>query len=83
MLSQLSLYTDINGEGCTIADTDFKYGPYMKKAAMPANPFTNSGTVDILTAGALGITSSSTTGGWKYDVKTGQFIADHSSYDDR
>ena len=82
-ISQLSLYTDVNGEGCTKSDTTFKYGPYMKKAAMPQNPFTNSSTVAISTAGALGMTSASTTGGWKYDVVTGQFIADHSSYDDR
>jgi general secretion pathway protein G len=82
-LSQLSLYTDINGEGCTKSDDDFKYGPYMKKATMPQNPFTNNATVSMSTAGALGMTSGSTTGGWKYDVKTGQFIADHSDYDDR
>ena len=83
MISQLSLYTDINGEGCTIADADFKYGPYMKKATMPQNPFTNNDTVAISTAGALGMTAASTTGGWRYDVVTGQFIADHTDYDDR
>ena len=83
LLSQLSLYTDINGEGCTKSDTSFKYGPYMKKAAMPQNPLTNVATVSVSTVGALGMVSASTTGGWKYDVKTGQFIADHSSYDDR
>ncbi len=82
-LSHLSLYTDINGEGCTKSDANFKYGPYMKKSTMAQNPFTNSATVAIETAGALGMTSASTTGGWKYDVKTGQFIADHCSYDDR
>ena len=83
-LSHLSLYTDINGEGCTKSDTtDFKYGPYMKKSTMAINPFTNSGTVAVSVAGALGMVSVSTTGGWKYDIKTGQFIADHTTYDDR
>lgn len=82
-LSQLSLYTDINGEGCTKSDSTFKYGPYMKKATMPQNPFTNSSTMSMSTAGALGMVSATTTGGWKYDVKTGQFIADHTGYDDR
>ncbi len=83
-LSHLSLYTDINGEGCTKSDTTaFKYGPYMKKAKMPVNPFTNVDTVAISTAGALGMVSAVTNGGWKYDTKTGQFIADHTSYDDR
>ena len=83
MLSQLSLYTDVNGEGCTMSDATFKYGPYMKKSTMAENPFTNSATISISTTGALGMASSSTTGGWKFDVKTGQFIADHSTYDDR
>ncbi len=82
-IEHLSLYTDINGEGCTKSDASFKYGPYMKKATMPQNPLTNNATVLISTVGALGMTSASTTGGWKYDIKTGQFIADHSSYDDR
>ncbi|NKB35819.1 MAG: prepilin-type N-terminal cleavage/methylation domain-containing protein [Gammaproteobacteria bacterium] len=82
-LSQMSLYTNIAGEGCTQADSTFKYGPYMKKAAMPSNPFTDVSTVAISTTGALGMTSSVTNGGWKYDIKTGQFIANHSSYDDR
>ena len=43
-------------------------------------------TVDTLlisTAGVLGMTSAVTNGGWKYDTLTGQFIADHSGYDDR
>ena len=81
-LSQLSLYTDINGEGCTKSDAAFKYGPYMKKAQMPENPFTNVATVLISTDGALGMVSAVTNGGWKYDTGTGQFIADHTSYDD-
>ena len=82
-LSHLSLYSDINGEGCTKSDAAFKYGPYMKKSTMPSNPFTNVGTVLMSTAGALGMVSVVTTGGWKYDTGTGQFIADHTSYDDR
>ena len=82
-LSHLSLYTDINGEGCTKSDAAFKYGPYMKKSKLPANPFTNVDTVAMSTAGALGMVSIVTNGGWKYDTGTGQFIADHTSYDDR
>lgn len=81
-LSQLSLYTNMSGEGCTKSDSTFKYGPYMKKVTMPENPFTNSAAVAMSTVGALGLASASTTGGWKYDVKTGQFIADHTDYDD-
>lgn len=83
LISHLSLYSDINGEGCTKSDANFKYGPYMKKAKMPTNPFTNIDTVAISTAGSLGMVSVVVNGGWKYDTGTGQFIADHTSYDDR
>lgn len=83
LLDQLAFYTNAAGESCTKSDTAFKYGPYLKKRAMPKNPMTDTAAVAMSTAGALGMTSSSTTGGWKYDTTTGQFIADHSSYDDR
>jgi general secretion pathway protein G len=82
-LDQMSKYTDVNGESCTKSDAAFKYGPYLKKATLPSNPMTTSATVLMSTAGALGMTSAVTTGGWKYDTLTGQFIADHSGYDDR
>ncbi len=82
-LDQMSKYTDINGESCTKSDTDFKYGPYLTKATLPDNPMTTSHTILISTAGTLGMTSAVTNGGWKYDTITGQFIVDHSRYDDR
>lgn len=83
LVDQLSKYSNVAGETCTKADTNFKYGPYLKKAAVPVNPLTNSSTVAMSTAGALGMTSSSSTGGWKFDTKTGQFIADHQDHDER
>ena len=82
-LDQMSKYTDVNGESCTKSDTSFKYGPYLKKGTLPDDPMTTVNTVLISTAGALGMTSSVTNGGWKYDTLTGEFIADHSGYDDR
>ena len=82
-LDQMSKYTDMNGKSCTKSDTNFKYGPYLKKATLPDNPMTTSNTVLISTAGSLGMTSAVTNGGWKYDTITGQFIVDHSDYDDR
>ncbi len=82
-LDQMSKYSDVNGESCTKSDAAFKYGPYLKKAVLPDDPMTTSNTVLISTAGALGMTSAVTNGGWKYDTITGQFIADHSGYDER
>ena len=79
----MAFYTDTNNESCTKTDTAFKYGPYLKKRAMPDNPMTGVSTVAMSTVGALGMVSAVTNGGWKYDTTTGQFIADHTSYDDR
>ena len=81
-LEHLSLYSDVAGEACTIADAAFKYGPYMKKATMPVNPLTGNATTVVVTVGALGMTAGGTTGGWRFDNKTGQFIADHTDYED-
>ncbi len=82
-LDQMSFFSNAAGESCTKSDTAFKYGPYLKKRVLPKNPFTDSNTVTMSTAGALGMVSVVTNGGWKYDTATGQFIADHTSYDDR
>lgn len=82
-LEHLSLYSNLAGEACTISDNVvFKYGPYMKKAALPVNPLTANAVTVVVTAGLLGMTAGGTTGGWRFDNKTGQFIADHTDWDD-
>ena len=82
---QLTMYTDINGRACTTKDATFRFGPYLRSPSLPANPVTGSSAVDIETAGTLGLQStlSNLSGGWKYDVWTGEFIADDEAYDDR
>ncbi len=82
-MEQMSRYTNAVGESCTKKDVAFKYGPYLKKDALPQMPITEVATLNLVTAGALGMTSSVTNGGWKFDSVTGQFIADHSGYDNR
>ena len=79
---QLGLYTNIEGVACNKSDADFRYGPYLEKATTSENPYTNVSTVAIVTTGTLGMLAAGTTGGWRFDNKTGQFIADHTSYDD-
>lgn len=86
--SQLTMYSNTAGQACSTTDTTFKFGPYLKTAgfgatALPKNPITDSNAVAVVSAGDLNMTSSVTNGGWKYDIVTGKFIADHSSYDDR
>lgn len=76
-LDQLSMYTDINGGACSIGDTTFKYGPYMKKNTLPANPITTSNALAVVSVGNLVMTGATGTAlGWKYDNVVGKFIAD-------
>lgn len=76
-LEQLSLYTDKDGGACSIADATFKFGPYMKKGVLPADPFsTTVSTLVVVAAGDLNMVADADPGpgGWKYDTKTGKFI---------
>ena len=75
-IAQLTRYTNDNGLACTGKDaTTFKYGPYLK-GTIPDNPQGSTNTIAVVSAGVLGLTSG-TTGGWRYDTVTGEFIADH------
>lgn len=82
---QLTLYTDLNGGACSIADATFKFGPYLKTAdnSLPQNAVTENNAVVISTTGDLAMTSAQTPGaGWKYDTVSGKFIADDVDYAD-
>ena len=82
-MDQMTRYTNNAGQSCTTRDTVFKYGPYLKKDAVPANPLTDNNVLVVSTAGALGMTGNATAAGWKFDNVTGQFIADDAANDDR
>ena len=74
-LAQLRNYTNATGLACTGTDPNqFKYGPYLKDD-IPVNPLGANNTVTVVTAGVLGLTSGST-GGWRFDSVTGEFIGD-------
>ena len=73
-LAQLRNYTNAAGVACTGTDATFRYGPYLKDD-MPVNPFGTVNTVNVISAGILGITSDGN-GGWKFDSVTGEFIGD-------
>ena len=53
------------------------------QATLPAEPINNIATVEIVTTGTLGMTASGSTGGWKFDNKTGQLIANITAYQTR
>ena len=73
-IAQLKNYTNAAGQACTGTDATFKYGPYLKDD-LPDNPLGDNNTVTVVTAGVLGLTTGST-GGWRFDSVTGEFIGD-------
>lgn len=74
-LAQLQNYTNAAGEACTGTDPNqFVFGPYLKDA-IPVNPLGTNNTVTVVSTGVLGLTSGST-GGWRFDSITGEFIGD-------
>ena len=74
-MTQLRNYTNSAGLACTGTDpNEFKYGPYLKDD-LPVNPLGTNNTLTVVTTGVLGLTSGST-GGWRFDSVTGEFIGD-------
>lgn len=85
VLDQLSLYTDVDGFSCSIADTNYKYGPYIKKPTLENEPFGESNAIAIATAGDLNMGASADPGpgGYRYDVKTGKVIINLKAHETR
>jgi prepilin-type N-terminal cleavage/methylation domain-containing protein len=83
-IAQLTTYTKASGETSVSKTGDFIYGPYIKTATLPKNPFTETNdlacdiaTTDVTTRTAL-IAKA-----WRFYVITGVFIADdHVDHDD-
>ena len=82
-MGQLSLYTNADGSASTTKTPVFKFGPYLRSSAIPGEPVTSVADIEVVTTGALGLQATGTTGGWKFDNVTGQFIVNHSAWDDR
>ena len=79
-IDQLTMFSNAAGQTSSIADTtNYKYGPYLKKG-IPAEPISESATVAVITTGALGMAATAgDPGGYKFDNKTGQLIANRST----
>lgn len=82
-LDQLSKASDEAGNTCTVADTTFRFGPYLR-GAVPAEPVTGKGAlvgeIDVKTTGAP-LAPAAATGGWAYDVKSGQLVMNSNATD--
>lgn len=78
-VKQLTMYTDVDGRTTDTKDVAFKYGPYLRKSELPANPFTGTSTLTA-DVGTTSLSSSLYDGAtaWKFAVQTGKFIANGS-----
>lgn len=81
LLEQMSMYTDKDGKACSTSDTTYKYGPYLKKSTLSANPITEVATLVVVANGDLAMAGDGAAGGWKYDNKAGKFIANDTNAD--
>lgn len=79
--SQLTLFSSITGTTCTGADPTTTLGPYLRKG-IPADPITNSAAIAVSTAGTP-LAPAAATGGWAYDVKTGQIVMNSNALDSK
>ena len=79
-INQLTLYSDKNGKTSPTKDATYKYGPYVKGGALPANPFLDTSatavacdvaTVSLTTA----VGADATASGWKMYAGTGRLVA--------
>lgn len=79
---QLTQYTDENGDCEVSKDSTHIYGPYLKGASLPTNPYNDLNTVlcDIATDDITDRTSDNTTG-WKFYTINGIFMANDGGHD--
>jgi prepilin-type N-terminal cleavage/methylation domain-containing protein len=83
-IAQLTQYTDRNGKVAGVKDATYKYGPYIKKATLPKNPFIDgAAAVGVLADIAqnditVAITVDGSTG-WKFYTKTGRLVANDNT----
>lgn len=90
-INQLTLYTDRSGNATVTKGTDNPYGPYLKNG-FPKNPFVtdedaaSSVYIDTVTGDIGAVTAiadpNTTTAGWIFVYKTGEFIVNNSTYQD-
>ena len=80
-LDQMSMFTDADGGACSKKDATFKYGPYLKKNVLPANPITGVSTFEVVADADILMVGTGAAGGWKYDIEVGKFIANDTNAD--
>jgi len=79
---QLTRYSTSAGVTAAVKSATAKYGPYIKKAALPNNPFNDLATVLCDVAeDDITVAASSGTAGWKFYTITGRLVANDGAHD--
>jgi prepilin-type N-terminal cleavage/methylation domain-containing protein len=75
--AQLTRYTDESGNIANAKTATYKYGPYIKGGALPANPFNSKSdiTIDAAETDITKKDSASVGTGYKFYALTGVFMA--------
>ncbi|MGB5275688.1 MAG: prepilin-type N-terminal cleavage/methylation domain-containing protein [Gammaproteobacteria bacterium] len=84
-MEQLTLYSDASGGTCSVSDaTNHRFGPYLKKADIPTDPFLLVSALEVVAAGdlAMGATAGDP-GGFKFDSQTGKIIINIAAEENR
>ena len=81
VIDQLTKYSSAAGTTCSGADPTTVLGPYLRKG-FPPEPITNSAAIAVAIAGTP-LAPAAATGGWAYDVKTGQIVMNSNAVDSK
>lgn len=76
---QLTAYSNAAGQTCTVKNTDYTFGPYVR--TIPAEPIGNANTLTV--TNAVLATPAAGGKGWNYSTLTGQFIINNSANDSK
>jgi general secretion pathway protein G len=82
-VDQLTKASDEAGNTCSVADTTFRFGPYIR-GNVPADPITGKGSAVadiVVTSTGAALAPAAATGGWAYDTKSGQLVMNSNDKD--
>ncbi|MDB5961854.1 MAG: hypothetical protein JWP59_3148 [Massilia sp.] len=83
-IDQLTVASDANGNTCTVADTNYRFGPYLR-GSIAVEPVSGKGSavgdIKVETNGTKLAPATDAAGGWLYDSKSGQLIANSNALD--
>ena len=83
LISQLTMFSNAAGQTCSIGDTTYRFGPYMRQG-IPNEPINNLGSAPAniaVVAAAAPIVPAAAAGGWTFSTASGQFIMNSNADD--